>query len=60
MHAHHRVWCINEKGALAAAAAFPGVPGDFAARVSAALAGLDAAAVETADELVREVGSGLA
>ncbi|MEU0373991.1 nucleotidyltransferase domain-containing protein [Streptomyces sp. NPDC006283] len=55
LHAHHRVWCLNEKGALAAAAAFPGVPADFAARVSSALAGLDAAAVESAGELVREV-----
>ncbi|MFF3325207.1 nucleotidyltransferase family protein [Streptomyces sp. NPDC002889] len=57
LHAHHRVWCLNEKGALATAAAFPGVPGDFTARVSAALAGLDAAAVDSADGLVREVRS---
>ncbi|MFF8841543.1 nucleotidyltransferase domain-containing protein [Streptomyces sp. NPDC015127] len=59
LHAYHRVWCLNEKGALAAAAALPGVPGDFTARVSAALAGLDAAAVESADELVREIRSRL-
>lgn len=59
LHAYHRVWCLNEKGALAAAAALPGVPGDFTARVSAALAGLDAAAVEAADELVREIRSRL-
>ncbi|MGW0701598.1 nucleotidyltransferase domain-containing protein [Streptomyces sp. NPDC002867] len=59
LHAYHRVWCLNEKGALAAAAALPGVPGDFTARVSAALAGLDAAAVESAGELVREVRSRL-
>ncbi|MEV4332059.1 nucleotidyltransferase domain-containing protein [Streptomyces sp. NPDC049597] len=59
LHAYHRVWCLNEKGALAAAAALPGVPGDFTARVSAALAGLDPAAVEAAGELVREVRSRL-
>ncbi|WTI78618.1 nucleotidyltransferase domain-containing protein [Streptomyces sp. NBC_00727] len=55
LHAHHRTWCLNEKGALAAAAALPDTPADFAARVDAALRGLDAAAVETAAELVREV-----
>ncbi|MER6614146.1 nucleotidyltransferase domain-containing protein [Streptomyces xantholiticus] len=55
LHAHHRVWCLNEKGALATAAALPGVPGDFTERVSAALAGLDAAAVADAGALIREV-----
>lgn len=60
LHAHHRVWCLNEKGALAAAAALPGVPADFTARVSAALGGLDAAAVADAGELVREVRARLA
>jgi predicted nucleotidyltransferase len=54
VHAHHRVWCLNEKGALAAAAALPGMPADFAARVSAALTGLDTAAVASAGTLVRE------
>ncbi|MFD4139885.1 nucleotidyltransferase family protein [Streptomyces sp. NPDC058572] len=54
LHAHHRVWCLNEKGALAAAAAFPGVPKDFTARVTSALTALDPAAVESAGELVRE------
>ncbi|MBT2364321.1 nucleotidyltransferase domain-containing protein [Streptomyces sp. ISL-10] len=57
LHAHHRVWCLNEKGALAAAAALPDVPGDFTARVSSALTRLDAAAVNSAGELVREVRS---
>lgn len=53
--ARHRVWCLNEKGALAAAAALPDAPAGFAARVTSALAGLDAAAVEAAGALVREV-----
>lgn len=55
LHAHHRRWCLNEKGALAAAAALPDTPAGFAERVDAALRGLDAAAVETAAEVVREV-----
>ncbi|MEV4971194.1 nucleotidyltransferase domain-containing protein [Streptomyces scopuliridis] len=53
--AHHRVWCLNEKGALATAAALPHTPPDFARRVAAALQGLDAAAVEAAGVLVRDV-----
>ncbi|MFE4370328.1 nucleotidyltransferase domain-containing protein [Streptomyces sp. NPDC056835] len=53
--AHHRVWCLNEKGALATAAALPGTPPDFAPRVATALQGLDAAAVEAAGALVRDV-----
>ncbi|MFJ4918765.1 nucleotidyltransferase domain-containing protein [Streptomyces sp. NPDC088725] len=53
--AHHRVWCLNEKGALAAAAALPDIPPDFAERVSGVLRTLDAEAVETAAALVREV-----
>lgn len=55
LHAHHRTWCLNEKGALAAAAALPDTPADFAERVGEALGGLDAAAVETAAALVRDV-----
>ncbi|MBM7439926.1 nucleotidyltransferase domain-containing protein [Streptomyces sp. HB132] len=55
LHAHHRVWCLNEKGALASAAALPDTPTDFADRVSAALRGLDAAAVEAAADVVRDV-----
>lgn len=55
LHAHHRVWCLNEKGALAAATALPDTPAGFTERVSAALRGLDAEAVEAAAGLVREV-----
>ncbi|MFI2779649.1 nucleotidyltransferase family protein [Streptomyces sp. ALB3] len=55
LHAHHRVWCLNEKGALASAAALPHTPADFALRTSAALRGLDPAAVETAADVVRDV-----
>lgn len=55
LHAHHRTWCLNEKGALAAAAALPETPADFAERAGEALAGLDAAAVETASVVVRDV-----
>ncbi|MEV6418406.1 nucleotidyltransferase domain-containing protein [Streptomyces sp. NPDC051662] len=53
--AHHRIWCLNEKGALATAAALPDTPPDFARRVATALRGLDAAALEVADALVRDV-----
>ncbi|MGW2178402.1 nucleotidyltransferase domain-containing protein [Streptomyces sp. NPDC001732] len=60
LHAHHRVWCLNEKGASAAAAALPDTPAGYADRVDAALRGLDEAAVEGAAELVREVRSALA
>ncbi|MET7647726.1 nucleotidyltransferase domain-containing protein [Streptomyces sp. NPDC005426] len=55
LHAHHRHWCLNEKGALAAAAALPDTPADFAARVGEALRGLDPAAVESAATVVRDV-----
>ncbi|MEV8225527.1 nucleotidyltransferase domain-containing protein [Streptomyces sp. NPDC079167] len=55
LHAHHRSWCLNEKGALASAAALPDTPADFTDRVSAALRGLDAPAVETAAGVVRDV-----
>ncbi|MCX5400870.1 nucleotidyltransferase domain-containing protein [Streptomyces sp. NBC_00102] len=60
LHAHHRTWCLNEKGALAAAAALPGTPHGFAERAAAALAGLGPAAVETAREVVRDVRAVLA
>lgn len=60
LHAHHRTWCLNEKGALAAAGALPDTPADFAERVGEALRGLDAAAVQRAAELVRDVRSVLA
>lgn len=35
LHAHHRRWCLNEKGALAAAAALPGTPPGFADQAEA-------------------------
>lgn len=60
LHAHHRTWCLNEKGAVAATAALPETPPGFAERVDAALRGLDPAAVEAAAELVREVREVLA
>ncbi|MFD7898410.1 nucleotidyltransferase domain-containing protein [Streptomyces sp. NPDC059743] len=53
--AHHRVWCLNEKGATATAAALPDTPPDFAARIARALRSLDAEAVEAAGALVTEV-----
>lgn len=53
--AHHRVWCVNEKGATAAAAGLPDTPPDFAERVAAALRAPLAEAVEQAAELVRDV-----
>ncbi|MDX6314474.1 MAG: hypothetical protein QOF84_6594 [Streptomyces sp.] len=57
LHAHHRTWCLNEKGALAAAAALPDTPADFRARAEAALSGLGepVRAVETAAGLVADV-----
>ncbi|MFD7864242.1 nucleotidyltransferase domain-containing protein [Streptomyces sp. NPDC057682] len=55
LHAHHRTWCLNEKGALAAAAALPDTPAGFAERVGEALRGLDTAAVESAGRIVRDV-----
>lgn len=61
LHAHHRTWCINEKGALAAAAAMPGTPPGFAERASALLGELGCSAaelgrsLEAAESLVAEV-----
>ncbi|MEV6103977.1 nucleotidyltransferase domain-containing protein [Streptomyces sp. NPDC051940] len=52
LHAHAGVWCLNEKGALTAAAALPAAPPDFAARAAAALSTLSPAA---ARDLVAEV-----
>ncbi|MGP8297777.1 nucleotidyltransferase domain-containing protein [Streptomyces inhibens] len=37
LHAHHGTWCLNEKGALAAAAAMPHTPPGFEARALALL-----------------------
>ncbi|WP_277441393.1 DUF4037 domain-containing protein [Streptomyces sp. SPB162] len=57
LHAHHRTWCLNEKGALAAAAALPATPPDFRARAEDVLTRLDdpAAAVEAAAALVADI-----
>ncbi|MGW7577686.1 nucleotidyltransferase domain-containing protein [Streptomyces sp. NPDC054765] len=61
LHAHHRIWCLNEKGALAAAAAMPETPPGFGARATALLGGIGrgeaelTCALETAAELVDAV-----
>lgn len=61
LHAHHRVWCLNEKGALAAATAMPETPPGFGDRATALLGGLGRGETElrrsvaTAAELVDEV-----
>jgi hypothetical protein len=57
LHAHHRTWCLNEKGALASAAALPDTPPDFRARAEAVLSGLGdpAKAVGDAAALVADV-----
>lgn len=61
LHAHHRLWCLNEKGALAAASAMPETPPGFAARATALLGGIGHGgrelrrSLETAAELVDEV-----
>ncbi|MCX4585052.1 nucleotidyltransferase family protein [Streptomyces sp. NBC_01481] len=59
LHAHARVWCLNEKGALRTATSSPAAPEDFASRVSGVLRGLDAGAVESAYALVAEARSRL-
>ncbi|MFD6415660.1 nucleotidyltransferase domain-containing protein [Streptomyces sp. NPDC060194] len=55
MHAHHRAWLLNEKGALASAARLPVAPDDFSPRVARALAGPGREALDAAAELVAEV-----
>ncbi|MFJ8310316.1 MULTISPECIES: nucleotidyltransferase domain-containing protein [unclassified Streptomyces] len=59
LHAHHRRWLLNEKGALASAAALDAAPAGFAEGAAAALRALDAGAVDLADDLVREVRAAL-
>ncbi|MFI6685778.1 nucleotidyltransferase domain-containing protein [Streptomyces sp. NPDC050485] len=59
LHAHHRRWLLNEKGALASAAALDAAPAGFAEGTAAALRALDAGAVELADDLVRKVRAAL-
>jgi hypothetical protein len=59
-------WLINEKGAVAAAAALPGAPRRFKERVDAALASVDGdsmhltAAVDAAEDLVLETADACA
>lgn len=66
LHAHARTWCLNEKGALAAAAGLPGAPPGWAARAAALLGGCGSTAAElsrtvaSASVLVREVRESLA
>ncbi|MEE4542722.1 nucleotidyltransferase domain-containing protein [Streptomyces sp. V4-01] len=66
VHAEAGVWCLNEKGAVAAAAALPCAPPDFAARVAAVLGRLGAqgaalvSAVDAAGVLVAETRTLLA
>ncbi|MHB6910608.1 nucleotidyltransferase domain-containing protein [Streptomyces sp. DB-54] len=61
LHAHHRVWCLNEKGALATAATLPRTPPGFAPRAVALLGELgDTEArlrhsITVAEDLVTEV-----
>ncbi|WP_328383061.1 nucleotidyltransferase domain-containing protein [Streptomyces sp. NBC_00400] len=61
LHAHHRLWCLNEKGALAAASAMPETPPGFGARAAALLGGIGHGgtelkrSLEAAAELVDEV-----
>ncbi|WP_043267380.1 nucleotidyltransferase domain-containing protein [Streptomyces sp. CT34] len=61
LHAHHGVWCLNEKGALAAAAALPQTPPDFGPRASTLLGELGCTKDElrhsltVAEQLVAEV-----
>ncbi|MDT0454339.1 DUF4037 domain-containing protein [Streptomyces sp. DSM 41527] len=68
LHAHHRRWCLNEKGALAAASAMPETPPGFGDRATALLGGIGdegsewqrslEAAAELVDEVRGVVGAG--
>lgn len=64
LHAYEGVWCLNEKGAVAAAGAVPSAPSGFDGRVAAVLAGLGGeslgAAVEEAGRLVAATRTNLA
>ncbi|MEU2261935.1 nucleotidyltransferase domain-containing protein [Streptomyces sp. NPDC019645] len=60
LHAYHRVWCLNEKGALAAAAALPAAPPDLVPRVETALRGLGPRAVESAAAPTTEIRAAMA
>jgi hypothetical protein len=52
---HHRLWCPNEKGALAAVSRLPDTPDRFAGRVGEALRALDVPAVDGMAQLAAEV-----
>ncbi|MFF4604840.1 nucleotidyltransferase domain-containing protein [Streptomyces sp. NPDC001339] len=66
LHAHHRVWCLNEKGALAAAGTLPHTPPGFTDRAAVLLAQLGRSASELenslreAERLVAEVRAAVA
>ncbi|AJC54926.1 nucleotidyltransferase domain-containing protein [Streptomyces sp. 769] len=53
LHAHHRVWCLNEKGALATVATLPHTPPDLAARATALLGELGCTQAQLRDSLTR-------
>ncbi len=56
LHAHHRTWCLNEKGALAAAAELPHTPPGFADRVTAVLGACGGTAPELTATVARAAG----
>ena len=66
LHGAARRWLINEKGAVAAAAALPGAPQRFRERVDETFAGLDrdplrlTAAIDTAADLVLDTADACA
>lgn len=66
LHGAARRWLINEKGAVAAAAALPGAPERFRQRVEAVFAGLDgdpaslSGAIDTAADLVLDTADACA
>ncbi|MEP6649374.1 MAG: nucleotidyltransferase domain-containing protein [Lapillicoccus sp.] len=53
LHAHDRRWLVNEKGAIAGAAALPSAPPKFAERVTALLGHVGATPDELAESLAR-------
>ncbi|MFD5430567.1 nucleotidyltransferase family protein [Kitasatospora sp. NPDC127067] len=65
LHAHHRRWCLNEKGALAVAEQLPDTPADFGTTARGLLAAPGGsaaeltAAVARARELTRETVAAL-
>ncbi|MFF2925116.1 nucleotidyltransferase domain-containing protein [Streptomyces celluloflavus] len=53
LHAHHGVWCVNEKGALAVAAALPRTPPGFGGHATTLLGELGRTDVELTRSLTR-------